>query len=231
MIPESRRAPYPFPVHALATGSVAAADGAYSLSVVDCGALALPSGKLVACDPFAAMLGDGSDAYISLPPGRYPVQVTLADVSGAHDGSHVREAYLSLVLADGAAVTYEQLALLADGETPEPLEEGEIWGFAVDAGTACFIDKERLEQDMPDPATWTQLFDGGTPQSWFARMDDAAHIREGMANIPLPGGDGTSNVVLTHTGWGDGLYPLLGAFDADGKLVAVHMDFLLFDDD
>jgi hypothetical protein len=230
-IPPSRRAPYPFPCHALTTGSVPAGEGAHLLSVVDCGELALTSGKLVACDPFAAMLGDGTDAYITVPKGRHPVKVTLADVSAEHDGSHVREAYMSLLLAEGPAVTYEQLALLADGESPEPLEAGEIWGFAVDAGTACFVDKDSLEQDMPAPATWTQLFDDGTPQSWFSRMDDPAHIREGIANIALPGGSGESNVVLTHTGWGDGLYPLIGAFDADGNLVAVHMDFLLFNDD
>ena len=32
------------------------------------------------------------------------------------------------------------------------------------------------------------------------------------------------NVILAHSGWGDGVYPLLQTLDADGRLTGVHID-------
>ncbi|HYE74452.1 MAG TPA: DUF4241 domain-containing protein, partial [Blastocatellia bacterium] len=61
--------------------------------VVDCGLLTLPSGKLVACDPFAFMR-KGDNPHVIVPPGRYPALVTLADVSENLDRSEIREAYV-----------------------------------------------------------------------------------------------------------------------------------------
>ena len=225
-IAPERVAPYDYPMHPLETGEVRLGENRFALSVVDCGLLNLDGGQLIACDPFAAMQGGGQDPWIDVPKGRFPVKVTLADVSDALDGSHVREAYASVVFRDAPRASRKQLCLLAAGETAEPLEEGDAWGFGVDAGTACFADKTSLDRDMPDPRTWyDKLFDDGSPTSWFSRMDDPAHIRAGIANIPLPNGDGSTNLVVVHSGWGDGHYSVVGDFDADGELLAVHIDF------
>ena len=56
-------------------------------------------------------------------------------------------------------------------------------------------------------------------------MDDPTHLRAGCANVPLPGVDG--NVVLCHSGFGDGIYPLVLGFDAQDRLVRVHIDLLV----
>ena len=69
--------------------------------VVDCGHLTLRSGKLVACDPFA-FLQRSDNPHVLVPPGRYPVSVTLADVSENLDGSDIREAYATIRITDGA---------------------------------------------------------------------------------------------------------------------------------
>jgi len=81
---------------------------------------------------------------------------------------------------------------------------------------------------MPADEDWYEtIFDNGTPTSWFASMDDPDHIREGIANIPLPqAGDG-ANIVVFRSGWGDGHYPTIGGFDSEGALVAVHLDFFV----
>jgi hypothetical protein len=69
------------------------------------------------------------------------------------------------------------------------------------------------------------LFDNGLPDSWFNQMDDPDNIREGIANIVLPGARDGENIVIVHSGWGDGMYPVVGSFDASDRLVAVHIDF------
>jgi hypothetical protein len=209
---------------ALADGAeVQTADGrGWQLSVVDCGDLVVPTGHLVACDPFSNLEDALDGPFVRVPPGKYPVRVTVADVSGKRNGSHLRHAYLSLLLGDGPEVrrTYQS-------------------GVGVDAGTVCFVDAAVVRAAMPPntPAsgqnawwnTWAEITMGwgrrrNKRDSWAARMADPHHIGAGLANVPLPLGQSGENVVLAKSGWGDGGYPVIGGYAATGALVAVHVD-------
>ena len=196
------------------------------LGVVDCGELSLPHGRLVVCDPFTA-LKPQHNRYVGVRPGTYLVKVTTADVSQQGDGSHQREAYATVVLSDQPEVERRVLEPLRDGESPsaEPPKPGEFSGFGVDTGTACFVDDGSVLAGMPDPDDWYDLFESGSPDSWFSRMDDPQHFQHGLANIPLPLSQDGSNIILMNSGWGDGFYPVVGGFGADGQLVQVHIDF------
>jgi len=207
-------------------------DGAYLLSLVDCGVLKVPSGKLVCCDPFAAMQASGN-AYVEIPKGEYPVVVTLADVSDEHDGSHIREAYASLILdRDRQESTRKFFHPTDKGHVEDKnLEDGHFYGFGVDAGTACFVDQESLEEGMPPEDTWYEgLFENEDEDSWFNLMDNERHIRNGIANIVLPESKCGNNLVLFHSGWGDGVYPVIGGYDSFGDLVAIHIDLMVVSD-
>lgn len=35
------------------------------------------------------------------------------------------------------------------------------------------------------------------------------------------------NLILFHSGWGDGVYPVIGSFNSIGHLLAAHIDFLV----
>jgi hypothetical protein len=198
-----------------------------ALNVVDCGELVANHGRLVVCDPYTGLEADGNP-IISIPPGRYPVKVTIADVSGAADGSHLRHAYATLLLSGAAETTRRVLTPLQDGDTEPELEDEQFVGFGVDAGTACFIDEGALATGMPDPVDWSdEVFENDDDACWFSRMDDPDHIGEDLANVPLPLATDGSNAILMSSGWGDGVYPVVGGYDADGNLVRVHIDFLV----
>lgn len=198
---------------ALSEGDHAVNGHLYRLRVVDCGELSLPSGRLAICDPFAGMRKGGNPRVV-LPPGRYRVRVTLADVSGG-DGSPLCSAYASLLLSSAPG--------LPSSETRRELL---IPGFPVDSGTACFVDDEALVHGMPPEEDWyASVFESGSPISWFARKDDPWHIWEGIANVLLPLGRNGWNLILFPSGWGDGVYPVIGGYDAQERLVAVHVDF------
>lgn len=186
-----------------------------NLTVVDLGVLRAPSGRVEACDPFCC-LGDGP--VFDVKPGDYPVRVTVADVSKEQDGSHEREAYLSLVLGDGKPVTVEEAVEVS----------GPDWGVAVDAGAVALVDHEAVATAMPaveDGADWySDLFDSGEADSWFNLMDSSEHYRAGMANIVMPLAEAGENVALSHSGWGDGVYPVVLTRDADGLPVGLHID-------
>ncbi|GAA0816091.1 hypothetical protein GCM10009111_15350 [Colwellia asteriadis] len=202
-------------------------DGKIELSTVACGKLKLPSGQLMVCDPFAAMSKSGN-AFIQIKPGEYEVIVTVADVSADLDGSHFREAYASLILDETQAESTRQPLELTLTEEPsqQPLQDGEFYGYGVDAGTACFADAQTIKSDMPDEDTWyDDLFESENRDSWFDQMDDEKLIRRGIANIRLPLTNSDNNLILFHSGWGDGFYPVVGGYSADGTLIAIHTDF------
>lgn len=52
-----------------------------------------------------------------------------------------------------------------------------------------------------------------------------------MTTAPLHprGAAGGENLVLTHSGWGDGFYPVITTHDAEGRLLGVHLDLLVAD--
>jgi hypothetical protein len=184
---------------------------------MDLGVLRLPSGRLEASDPFVNL---GQGLVIAVPPGDYPVRVTVADVSDAQDRSHEREAYFSLVLSPG--VTARAAAMTPEGSEP-PGDTG-FYGVPVDAGTVAFADAEAVSRCMPAGNWYEDLFDTGRDDSWFSLMDSATHLAPGYADIVMPLATAGENVVLAHSGWGDGVYPVVGTYDSNGTLLAVHID-------
>ncbi|QNE19807.1 DUF4241 domain-containing protein [Kribbella qitaiheensis] len=207
---------------ALRPGPVLVDDETWSLTVHDLGILRVPSGRLEASDPFVN-LGEGQ--VIDVPPGDYPVRVTVADVSDEQDGSHLREAYLSVVLADGEAAD-----VVPATRSDEELPVEEYWVVAVDAGTVGFADAEAIPAAMPAGDWYEEVFDNDTDDSWFSLMDSEQHLIAGCANIVMPAAKAAENVVLAHSGWGDGVYPVVCTVDADGKPLAIHIDLLVVGD-
>ena len=205
---------------ALQTGFAPLATGLMAkLTVTSLGMARIPSGKLGACDPFVNL---EDPVIVRIPPGDYPVYVTVADVSEEQNGTHMREAYVSLVMSDATA-TQVEAAPSIDGPPPA----GEFFGVGVDAGTVAFVDADSVGRCMPeDPGSWyDQVFDTDDDlHSWFAVMDADNPLPAGQANLVMPRATAGENVVLAHSGWGDGFYPLLQTKDAKGKLTAIHID-------
>lgn len=187
--------------------------GSVGLTVTDLGMLRVPSGRLEACDPFVTL---GNGPFFAVEPGDYPVRVTVADVSPTQDGAHLREAYLSVILADGEAASVED-AQTADGRKS---------GVFVDAGTVGFVDHDAVATAMPpDDLEWDcEVFESEEPGSWFDLLYDPEYYREGSANIVMPLASNGENVVISNSGWGDGVYPVVLTRDADGMPLGLHID-------
>jgi hypothetical protein len=175
---------------------------------------------------------DSKRAYnpsVQVHPGRYRVLGKLADVKDANDGSHVREAYATLILDETAIETTRRIITPSEGAAcpPEMNDDGTYYGFPADAGTACVVNQGAIKTLMSDDNWHESIFDSGTSNSWFARIDDPRHIRAGIANIPLPIAMRGENVVIIHSGWGDGFYPVVGGYNASDRLVRVHINCLV----
>ena len=196
------------------------------LRVVDCGTLMLPHGRLIACDPFVSLKPTGN-RYVSVPPGNYPVLVTIADVSGQDDRSEEVHAYMTVIIGDAVEVERRMCQPLADHEAPSfiPLEPGQIWGFGVDSATACFVDDGCIASGIPKTKDFPSH---QVLEVWGESVNPAYPM--GRGNVALPLSTDGANIVLVTSGWGDGLYPVIGGYDEHGAIVRVHVDFGVISD-
>ncbi|MFI8914035.1 DUF4241 domain-containing protein [Streptomyces sp. NPDC053513] len=188
-----------------------------TLAPVEVGELALPTGRIVACDPFVNLgTGDVQPFTVEVAPGRYPVQAAVATLlrPGAEPGPrpHTRVAAVRLLVRAEPATSWE-LALLP-GQDPAELGEDEFFGYDVDAGTGCFYD---ASADSAFPGTEDE--EGPV----WAAMEA---VGDGPAVFLAEGEDGHGLAGFT-SGWGDGSYPTWIGRDAAGEVVCFVTDFFV----
>ncbi|MFI7489288.1 DUF4241 domain-containing protein [Micromonospora echinaurantiaca] len=167
------------------------------LEVRQVGDVHLPSGRLIATDP-AWLEHDAVPYTVTVPPGRYPVTLSLARIGD--DPRHLRVAAARLDVTDRPVRSWEMA--LRPGQDPIDLGHDEFFGFGVDAGMACFVDADEAAGRID---TWRELGFG-----------DEAYLRAG---------DG--GMVLWLSGWGDGAYPTWIGRDVEGAVACFVADMLL----
>ena len=109
--------------------------------------LRLTTGRLVACDPFVSL--DAEPFSIELPRGIFPLILSIA-----HIATDQRVAFASLRFAQTEPVKWTMMTVA--GQDAATLQEGRIFGYPVDSGTGCFMDRsahialDRVMRDDPD---------------------------------------------------------------------------------
>ncbi|AEW99823.1 DUF4241 domain-containing protein [Streptantibioticus cattleyicolor] len=190
--------------------------------------LSLPSGRVIAMEPFLCGFDDAEKLAFDerVAPGTYPVVLVMVDVVG-EDGkvTDTRVAAARLEIRDEPVVSWE--LALRPGQDAAGLSDDEYFGYPVDGGTGCFVDAQTFEaigeeEDFADrvvSAMWED--DAGAPGP--KRTPDP---------VTLAVEDDGHAVVVFSTGWGDGVYPTWIGRTADGDVACFLTDFdALFDED
>jgi hypothetical protein len=117
------------------------------VEVHDAGLLHLPTGRVVACDPFwgSEVQRQGAPFTVTVPPGRYPVRVSIArtDPPDPGDPDLLRlGAAAKLIIHEEPVVAWE--LALQPGQDPAALAPDEIYYLGVDSGNASFLTPQRL---------------------------------------------------------------------------------------
>jgi len=176
----------------------------------DVGRLRMPTGRLVACDPALLEWPEDSPPFtVSVPPGSYPV--TLSVARWVDQPAHVRVAAARLEVSKEPVHSWE--LALRPGEEPLTLGDGEFFGFGVDAGMACFVDAAAV------PA-FQALLERDEGWELFSGMEDGVTV-----SFDLPGAE--ANLIAFASGWGDGAYPTWIGRDAGGEVACFVADMLL----
>lgn len=207
-------------LHALHTGVAPLGDRACLLHIRDAGTLVVTSGRLEVADP----INFGHGLVTAVPSGNHPVRLTVADVSERLDGSHLRVAYLSLVLNADPPTAIEPV--VPEGKpAPEP---GKAYCVSVDCATVGIADAAGAKRisDLPYERT-SDWFD----REMFAERDYADPVDYvAPSNIQLFEAVAGENYVTCPSGWGDGRYTVWATRNEAGDLTGIHVDFeVVFD--
>lgn len=195
-----------------------AAEKRYPVRTFRMGEILISSGRVIVADPFLMSTWSKPLAF-SIAPGRYPVDLAVADAGP----SGQRVALARLLLSESPAVRWE--IAVTDEQNPADLQGDDIFGFGVDAGTAAFVDAgvpAWLEAQYPSEnfEAYQDLTEG-----WQTRGEaggEALGIPYGFVLIERFG-DGEA--AMFSSGWGDGYYATWIGYDADDQPVALVTDF------
>ncbi|MFD1046998.1 DUF4241 domain-containing protein [Kibdelosporangium lantanae] len=204
-------------------GRVNVGHNPYDLTVHDTGLLDLPSGKLLAGDPY--LLADDrpnelSPFVVTVPPGRYPVSVSMVLESTTPTRTPMtpgarldkRIAAARMVVKPEPVVRW-QMAFIATDD-PAKLKDNEFYGYGVDAGMGAFTDVTSVDaiKRVGEENGLLDKVDTDEAAAW--------NVRDPISD---------RNVVAFHSGFGDGAYPTWIGYTAANEPAVFVTDFLVVD--
>ncbi|MUV03466.1 DUF4241 domain-containing protein [Flavobacterium rakeshii] len=203
----------------------------HELVEIHVGDLNLPTGKIIAADPFFTY--DQRPFKRTVLPDKYPVYVYVTEI----DEEHFRIAYAKIKFRSKDASKW--VLAITDDITKEEMDEltdDEFFGFPVDSGLACFLDEETnaalnakmdaLQEKDPE----ANYYDEVLADEFKAYSSKNKFSRElGDWNDHRPDRESDNNVIMFASGWGDGYYPAYWGLDENGETIELVIDFLIND--
>ena len=125
--------------------------GPATLSLQPLAPLRLPSGVVVACDPFAL---HGPAFGRRLRPGSYDVVAAVASYPGKHGPGEQLLAAVIVKVSSATPARWEPATFVADDEAAP-----EAAGYVADSGVGCFMDAKLQTALAAAPTTWPSTSD------------------------------------------------------------------------
>lgn len=193
----------------------------YTFEVRTIGELVVPTGQIAVDDPLTFRYSDEQDKVFfkqTITTGKYPVVLSIAHVEGK-DGSKDRRVACAKLQISSALPHRWEVATKGDQDISK-LSENAIFGYGVDSGLGCFIDRNAANILMSkydqDDFYYQELLD----ILW--ENEDASDCL--WADIVLDQRGG-ANLIMFHSGWGDGFYATYWGYDNEGRLASLVTNF------
>ncbi|MBL8759975.1 MAG: DUF4241 domain-containing protein [Phycisphaerae bacterium] len=188
-----------------------------SLRIYPLGKLKLPTGKIVACDPFVDP-DKAVELDLTVPAGTYPVDLVI----GRRPSGDERIVFAAINFNSGKVVRWQWAA--PKGWVSRSAEPNLAYEYGVDSGTGAFFD-----------ASGCRLFKGYSfDHPLYQRLLKAKEKNNkptrDWALDSLDDGSGL-NAAVFSSGDGDGAYSSYWGFDENGNVICLVTDFLMLDVD
>lgn len=201
--------------------------GDVDVDILEIGTVHFPTGQIVACDPLVDL--EDSIPYLQeVPVGTYPVQICVVPSEVYGD----RYACVKVAVSNAKPVRYE-MGMTGRENLDEEIEEGEFFGFGVDAGMACVADVraqeayqkywQALSEKDSDINPYDDLFCAILEENYKAHPKYQRDAGD-WANWTVPGTD--CNIPIFASGWGDGCYPCYFGYDDKDALCGIYLLFI-----
>lgn len=200
------------------------------LEIIDIGPTSIPTGQILVRDPLCYLGHIEEQPYFQTAPvGTYSTEICV--VKPDEDGDCARYAAVRLRFSDVPAVRFEEA--LIGHEDISGMEDGEFFGFNVDAGLACICDKQAHQAFCDFASRWHKEHpDGNLYDDYFAALfaksfrENPQYQREGgdWVNWRIP--DTEYHVPLFQSGFGDGAYPVYWGYDQAGEICQIVVQFI-----
>lgn len=206
----------PIPPEDIARAFSEARVGEHTFEVVVLGQLAVPTGRIVACDP---LVFPETDPFVrTIRPGTYPVEIAIARVAADDE----RCAAARLVVSERPTVRWEP----AQVQGASPLAAGDVPAYGVDAGVGSFMDvacRDTLLAAMDPSKLEVSYYD-----DVLARELEYERLTvDWTLHVPDP--TKAHKVAIFSSGWGDGLYVTYVGLDREDEVTCFMTDFEIVD--
>lgn len=199
------------------------------IEILEIGSVNLPTGEIIVCDPLVNV--DMPPLAQTVAPGKYPVKIYVAKSKEWGD----RYAVAKLEFSKKKAVKWV-LATREGEDVSELTEEGDFFGFPVDAGLGGFFDSKTRDEyvkfydDFVEKNPNGNIYDDLFEDEFRKNAQEPDSVGDWI-NYTFPNTD--LNITMFQSGFGDGVYPAYWGVSADGEIVSLVIDFfvLLLPDD
>lgn len=193
------------------------------LETMEIGNVSLPSGKVVVRDPLVSLDANQSPYFVQAPKGNFPVTISVVKSEDWGD----RYAVVKVEFTKEKPLVYRE-ALIGIEEL-EGVTKHDFFGFGVDAGLGCITDAEVLPlvDKFTDESDVDNLYD-----DYFAEI--FAQSYKHNPDNQRDGGDWINwtvpnteyQIPMFASGFGDGEYPVYFAYDANGEICGLYIQFI-----
>lgn len=193
------------------------------MQVMEIGNVSLPSGKILVRDPLVFLNAGEKPYFVQAPKGNFPVKIAVVKSEEWGD----RYAAVKVEFTKEKPVLYREA--LIGIENLEGLNEGDYFGFMVDAGLGCITDAEVLPYI---DKFLTELNVGNIYDDYFAEKfaksykEHPENQRElgDWINWTVPNTD--YQIPMFASGFGDGGYPVYFAYDEKDEICGLYTQFI-----
>ena len=182
------------------------------------GELLVPTGEIVACDPLT-FFPEIEGFAVRAPTGRYPVVLSIAHIKYDNKDDEEDQRVACAMLQISPARPQRWDLAIAAGQDVGTLGEDEFFGYGVDSGTGCFMDKAAVaaldRKHHEEPEYWQKL---------IGALDETYVHTRSWGDITLDP-ETKLNLIMFSSGWGDGAYPSFWGYDDNGNVACLVTDF------
>jgi len=191
------------------------------------GTISIPTGQLLVRDPLVSMGRGEAPYFVKSPTGEFPL--TVCAVVSEDDCD--RYAAIKMTFNDNEAVKFEEA--LVGNENLEGLQDGDFFGFNVDAGLGCIADTKvrdalcDFEDDFYKKNPEGNIYDDHYSKIFaenYKKHPEHQRSAGDWINFQIPGTD--YNIAFFQSGFGDGSFPVYFGYDKDGGICSLIVQFI-----